>query len=352
MKIFFRLFVVLFLFLFCSKNSTDPQPVDRWPFDPPSTEPLDAFEMNRAIWRGLNMGNTLEAPREGEWGFMIQDEHLKIIADAGFTSVRLPVSWPAHSETAPPFSIDETFFKRVDHVVQEALKNNLTVILNIHHFDQLNDGPETHAGWLKELWVQIADRYKEYPDELYFEILNEPHGDFTALIWNELLAEVIDIIRKNNPTRMIVVGPVSWNSPDQLPTLNLPQDDRGIIVTYHFYSPFQFTHQGASWVGGNADDWLGTKWMGSMSDREAITKVFDKAVAWAREHNRPLYLGEFGAYSTADDNSRYRWTDFVARSAEQRDISWTYWEFGAGFGAYNRDKGEWRDYLLYALMPK
>ena len=54
----------------------------------------------------------------------------------------------------------------------------------------------------------------------------------------------------------------------------------------------------------------------------------------------------------ADDNSRYRWTDFISRYAEKKNISWTYWEFGAGFGAYDRDKNEWRPLLLKALMPE
>ncbi|MBN1997353.1 glycoside hydrolase family 5 protein [candidate division KSB1 bacterium] len=308
--------------------------------------------MNRKIWRGFNMGNALEAPEEGEWGIVVEDEYLETIADAGFTSLRLPVTWPAHCETEPPYTIDKEFFARVDHIVQEALKNNLVVLLNNHHFDQLNDDPVTNGIWLEKLWEQISEHYKDYPDELYFEILNEPHGKFTALIWNELLAKVLTMIRKTNPYRMVVIGPVSWNSPDYLPTLELPENDRGIIATFHFYNPFQFTHQGASWAGDDANDWLGTQWIGSIAEREDITRVMDKAVEWSKLTNRPLYLGEFGAYSTADDNSRYRWTDFVARSAEKRDISWTYWEFGAGFGAYDREKGEWRDYLLFALMPK
>ncbi len=341
----------------CSKQSTEPdqnqQPKNEWPFDPPSSEPLDPFEMNAKIGRGVNIGNALEAPSEGEWGIVVQDGYLKIIADAGFNSIRLPVTWPTRTETTPPYTIDPTFLERVDHIVQEALKNGLVVILNNHHFDQLNENPQANRQWLISIWKQLAQHYKDYPDELYFEILNEPHGAFNddASVWNNLARDVLTEIRKSNPNRMVVIGPISWNAIDKLNTLNLPEEDRGIIVTYHFYLPFQFTHQGASWVGGDADEWLGTPWVGSIEERKYITDLMNPAVAWAQAHNRPLFMGEFGAYSAADMNSRYRWTDFVARSAEKRNISWTYWEFGAGFGVYNPDTNQWRELLLRALIP-
>lgn len=357
--VFFWTFLgVLFTSVGCSNQSTEPnstpQPEDEWPFDPPSSEPLNAFEMNAKIGRGLNIGNALEAPAEGDWGIIIRDDYIRLIAEAGFNSIRLPVTWPTRTETSPPFTIDPKFFERVDHIVQEALKHGLVVILNNHHFDELNENPQAHQQWLMRIWQQLSRHYKDYPDELYFEILNEPHGAFNnnASVWNTMAQEILAEIRKLNPHRMVVIGPIGWNAIDQLNTLDLPEDDRGIIATYHFYLPFQFTHQGASWVGEQSNDWLGTPWVGSLEERLFITDKFDAAVAWAQTENRPLFMGEFGAYSAADDNSRYRWTDFVARSAEKRGISWTYWEFGAGFGVYNRDKGEWRPLLLKALIPE
>ncbi|RPH92759.1 MAG: glycoside hydrolase family 5 protein [Calditrichaeota bacterium] len=309
--------------------------------------------MSAAIGRGFNLGNALEAAVEGEGGMVIQDHYFKIIADAGFTSIRLPVTWSAHSMTVPPFYIEAAFFERVDHVIQEALKNGLIVILNDHHFDELNADPQAYKGWLIALWEQIARHYKDYPDELYFEILNEPHGEFNTHPewWNSLAAEALAVIRNLNPYRMTVIGPINWNSINSLPTLELPKEDQSLIATFHFYDPFQFTHQGAEWAGEEAQSWLGTKWSGTLDQRNAVTAQLDKAVKWAEEQGRPLYLGEFGAYSKADDNSRYVWTDFVARSAEKRHISWTYWEFGAGFGAYDREARAWRPLILRALMP-
>ncbi len=349
--------MMMLMVLSCSKNSASPktQGLEKsWPFDPPSSEPLDAHEMNAKIGRGFNLGNALEAPSEGEWGMTIRDGYLHVIAEAGFNSIRLPVTWPAHSMSGPPFSIDAEFLQRVDHIVQLALELGLVVVLNNHHFDELNENPVANRDWLIHIWKQLSVHYEDYPDELFFEILNEPHGAFNenAATWNELAKDCLAEIRKSNPFRMVVIGPISWNAIDKIPTLNLPADDRGLIVTYHYYSPFQFTHQGAGWVGGDADSWLGTTWRSSPEEKKAVTDAFDKAAAWALTQDRPLFMGEFGAYSRADDESRFRWSDFVARSAERRDISWTYWEFGAGFGAYDRDKNEWRPLLLKALMPE
>ncbi len=354
--------LILFLILMvaisaCEKSSTGPknEPAEEiWPFDPPSSEPLDAHEMAAKIGRGFNMGNALEAEVEGEWGIVIQDEYFQIIADAGFTGLRLPVTWPTRSETAPPYTIWSEFFDRVDHVVQEALRNDLIVILNIHHFDAINEDPEGATEWIKALWTQIAEHYKDYPDELYFELLNEPHGAFqnNPTAWNQILNELIPIIRETNPYRMIVVGGVNWNNVSQLKNLELPQDDRGIIGTFHYYSPHRFTHQGASWAGDAEGNWLGTTWMGSPDERAAVNNDFDQAVSWSEGEDRPVFLGEFGSYEKADINSRYRWTDYIRTAAERRNISWTYWEFGAGFGAYNRDAGKWRQLLLKALMPE
>lgn len=358
MKMLLKLLPLLLVaVLACSKQPTDAAKEKKavvWPFDPPSTEPLDAFTVNERIGRGFNLGNALEAASEEAGGMVIKDEYLKIIADAGFYSIRLPVSWSLHSENAPPYLIDAAFFERVDHVVQTALGNGLTVVLNEHHFDELNDDPVAHREWLLKLWQQISTHYADYPDNLIFEILNEPHGAFNddASLWNKLAQDALDIIRIKNPYRIVVVGPVSWNSIHSLDSMSLPENDRGLIVTVHYYDPFQFTHQGASWVGDQSMNWLGTTWLGSPDEHNAVNSAFDAAAQWASEHNRPLYLGEFGSYSTADMNSRYRWTDYVARSAEKRGISWTYWEFGAGFGAYDRDKNEWRPLLLKALMPE
>ena len=118
----------------------------------------------------------------------------------------------------------------------------------------------------------------------------------------------------------------------------------------HYYDPFEFTHQGAEWVEGS-NAWLGTAWHGTAAEQVAITRDFDLATAWAAKRGVPLYLGEFGAYSKADMDSRARWTSFVTRKAEERGFSWAYWEFGSGFGVYDREEKAWIEPILKALIP-
>ena len=209
--------------------------------------------------------------------------------------------------------------------------------------------PEEHRERFLALWKQIAEHYQEYPTALAFEVLNEPQDKLDAGKWNDLLAATLPVIRASNPTREVVVGPAHFNAIDQLQHLKLPEDDRHLIVTFHYYSPFQFTHQGAHWLGNDAKPWLGTQWTGTPAEQEAITREFDQAIAWAVEHKRPIYLGEFGAFERADMESRARWTRFVAEEALKRKIGYAYWEFCSGFGAYDPKQGQWIEPLKEAL---
>jgi endoglucanase len=112
-----------------------------------------------------------------------------------------------------------------------------------------------------------------------------------------------------------------------------------------------FTHQGAEWVWHNNTKYVGTKWLGTDAEKKAVTDAFDTAAKWGADHHRPMYLGEFGAYSKGDMDSRARWTNFVARTAEARGMSWSYWEYCRGFGAYDPKAQQWRQPLLKALLP-
>src|SRR5262249_7928843 len=152
--------------------------------------------------------------------------------------------------------------------------------------------------------------------------------------WNAMVPTLLGEVRKSNPQRVVIVGPGHWNNLNHLEKLRLPEKDRRLIVTFHYYSPFEFTHQGASWVKG-INKWKGRTWTGTPEQTEALRKDFAKAAAWSKEQRRPLYLGEFGAYSAADLESRARWLRAVAREAEKHGFSWAYWEFGSGFGVYD-----------------
>ena len=274
----------------------------------------DVFAANKRLDRGVNLGNALDAPNEGEWGVTLHAKYFRAIKEAGFDSVRLPVRFSNHAAAAAPYTIDAAFAKRVDWAVDQALANHLAIIVNIHHYDGMDADPDRNLPRLVGLWEQIAARYKDRPASVYFELLNEPHDKLDAAKWNAVIPKLLAAVRKTNPTRPVLVGPSSWNSISALDKLQLP-DDPNLILTVHFYDPFQFTHQGAPWVKG-AEKWKGRKWTGTAAEQAAIRKSFDKVADWAKTHKRPVFLGEFGAYQEADMDSRARWTRFVARGGK------------------------------------
>jgi len=251
----------------------------------------------------------------------------------------------------------------------------MPIIINIQQYAELYTEPMAHKERFMALWKQIAEHYKDYPDKLLLELFNEPDDALTPGMWNEWLKEALAIIRKTNPTRTIVIGSANDSWITYLKLLELPEDDRNIIVTVHHYFPHNFTHQGAPWMtpekvtrsiedmkfihqdpnsNGNSDysTWLGTKWTGTDEEKKAMTDIFDIGAAWGKEHNRPINLGEFGSYKKADMESRARWTKFIADTAAQRGMSLMYWEFCADeFGLYDRGTKSWRKPLLDAILP-
>jgi endoglucanase len=316
----------------------------------PTVAASDAFAINRRLGRGVNLGNALEAPREGEWGMTLDESHFRLIAAAGFDSVRIPIRWSAHSAAEPPYTIAPEFFARVDWAVEQALANDLLPIVDLHHYEEMATNPDDHRERFLELWRQIAEHYRNAPAEVVFELMNEPNGAMTHSRWNALIAEALPVIRESNPTRAVIVGPAGWYGINELSDLELPESDRNLIASVHYYIPFTFTHQGAEWVDGS-DAWMGTTWEGSEAQRAAVSADLARAARWGKQHDRPVYLGEFGAYSKADMRSRVRWTEHVAREAEALGMSWGYWEFGAGFGVYDRTLKRWNSDLLAALLP-
>jgi endoglucanase len=308
----------------------------------------DIISASKKLGRGINLGNALEADNEGDWGVTLQAKYFEIIKQAGFNTVRLPIKWSAHAGITPPYAIDPKFAARVDWAVAQATKNNLNILLDFHHYVEMSISPDENLSRLVVIWEQVAARYERAPANVYFELLNEPNGALNEDKWNAVIPPILAAIRKTNPSRPIIVGPSSSNGISALDNLMLPAD-KNLILTVHFYDPIKFTHQGAQWVSGS-DAWKGTSWSGSEEQEAAIRLSLDKAADWASRHNRPLFLGEFGAYEEADMDSRIRWTRYVVQEAEKHGFSWAYWEFCSGFGVFDPKKNEWRPALLAALL--
>ena len=234
--------------------------------------------------------------------------------------------------------------------VEQALSRGLAVIIDNHEYHAMADDPMGKKDMFLSTWKQLAEHFKDFPDEVYFGVLNEPNGNLTSYLWNYFCADAIGIIRESNPTRTLVIGPGRWNSIQQLEFLELPEDDRNIIVDIHYYSPHRFTHQGASWSQGS-EAWLGTTWRGNPEEKQAVMDDIKIAVDWAREHDRPLYLGEFGVYKKADMESRKEWLTFVVQEAEANRISWAIWDLmGTSFGIWDESNNGWIEPLKEAIL--
>lgn len=307
------------------------------------------FQKSRALGPGVNLGNALDAPSEGEWGVTLRDEDFTSIAEAGFKHVRIPVRWSAHALAEAPYTIDGAFATRVKWAIDSALAAGLRAIVNVHHYEEMAKDPDQHVQRLAGIWKQIAEAYKDYPDTLYFELFNEANGALTKDKNNPLIEDLLAQVRPSNPERAVIVGSVEWNSYRGLPVLELP-DDPNLIVTIHYYDPFDFTHQGAPWVNKQND--VGIDWPGRVGTRDHIANDFNTAVEWANEHQRPLYLGEFGAFNKAELGARVRWTASVVQEARKRGMSYAYWEHRSGFGLYDLASGTWRKPLLDAVLGR
>jgi hypothetical protein len=216
------------------------------PINPIHAQPV----LDGGLGRGINFGNMLEAPAEGAWGLTVEPDFFARVKEAGFDHIRLPVSWTHHTDLDPPYLVDESFFERVDEVLAMAEMIDVQVILNNHHHDELDEDPVAESPRFLAIWEQIATRYADKNDWLHFEVLNEPDGAFSATpeLWNDLLSETLAVIRESNPTRKVFIGPVGYNSIYRLDDLTVP-DDPNLVASVHYYDPFPFTHQGATWVG-------------------------------------------------------------------------------------------------------
>lgn len=297
------------------------------------------------ISKCINIGGALEAPREGEWGYTIRKQDFHRIAQAGFDTIRLPVAWSYHSSPRPPYRINQRFQARVDEVILAALDEGLNVILDIHHFYQLMNDPEEHADWLDSLWVQISEHYQGWPDGLIFEFLNEPFGNMDTDRVDAMNRRLLPLVRERHPDRWIIMSGSGWGHLDGLLEADIPYDPKA-IATFHFYEPFNFTHQGATFAPHVP---TGRKW-GSAEDREQLRSMMADAVAWREENKMPLFLGEFGPYEGIDLEARAQWTRAVRREAERQDLPWCYFDWATSFRVYDTSRERWLMSMRHALI--
>jgi len=147
-----------------------PAPTAASPAAPPSAAPIDRslarpdpIALSQSIpgfMKGINLGNCLDAPSEGEWGTTISEKHFQMAKSAGLDHVRLPVrfSTAARSDAKPPYTIKKEFFARVDWAIDQALANKLSIIVDVHHFEEIMKEQEEAV---KNRQRALMERFKE-----------------------------------------------------------------------------------------------------------------------------------------------------------------------------------------------
>jgi endoglucanase len=333
--------------------------------------------------RGANLGNYLEAP-PNSWGTIVYttNDFARMKAE-GFDHVRLPIGWQYYTGPGPSFTLSKTIFAKADALVTNALNAGLAVLVNMHHFDDFTTDPAGQSNRFYAIWEQVAAHYSNSPPAVAFELLNEPKDAATTAIMSPIYAEAIRRIRLTNPERTIFVGPGRWNSLDEVPSLTLPDHDANLVVTVHCYDPFLFTHQGASWtlpdtattgivypgppatpltphpsVTNNAwiMDWFNRYNTLPAEQNPCSTNAYVARLEivrlWSEYYGRPIHLGEFGAYSTADAASRARYYRDLRAAAEACNFGWAIWDWKAGFYYWNNSSNAPAPGLRDALFPR
>ncbi|MBX7541245.1 glycoside hydrolase family 5 protein [Qipengyuania sphaerica] len=300
----------------------------------------------------INMGNMLEAHQEGSWGGkLIEQADFERIAAAGFDTVRIPVRWHNKSLDTPPYTVDPAWMARVEQVVDWALASDLNVILNSHHFDPIYEDPLGTAEWHGGVWKQIAARFADRPTErLWFELENEPHGNFDDSNLLETLAPSLAAVRETNPDRPVIIGGENWSGIDSLATLHLP-DDPNVIPTFHYYEPFAFTHQGAEWVAPDIPP-PGRRY-GGPEDKERLVADVEKVRAYTERTGKVPFMGETGAYGKhVSVEERVEYHRAVSQAFAGTGVGICVWAYANTFPFWDQGVGEWEPLLIGSLEAR
>ena len=317
---------------------------------------------------GWNLGNSLDATggsgldTETSWSNPKTTQALIDKAKSlGFNTVRVPVSWGKHV-SGDNYTIDSAWLARVKEVVDYCYKNDMYVILNIHH-DTKSSASASGAGYyprssaysssekfVTSVWSQMAEYFKDYDYHLIFETLNEPRLIGTGYEWwfnkwnipsevkdaidciNKLNQKAVDTIRdtgSNNRGRLIMCpGYDASIDGATVSGFKLPTDISGnknrIAVSVHAYSPYNFAMN----VGSGSTSTY------TSSIKSELRDLFSTLKSNFRDKGIPVVIGEFGSTDKNNTAERVKWaTDYTAL-AKKNNIPCVLWDNNA-FAVYN-----------------
>jgi aryl-phospho-beta-D-glucosidase BglC (GH1 family) len=299
---------------------------------------ITPHEVAALIRKGINMGNTLEPPLEGGWNNPPAREiYFDMYRDAGFDLVRIPVRWDMHTSYEAPFTVDPVWMQRVEQVVDWALERDLFVIINAHHDNWIKENYSNalYRARFDSIWSQISVHFQDKPEKLMFEVLNEPHG-LSKPQNDELHARILNIIRRTNPTRIVIIQGNVWGGAQELIDMAVPEDDY-LIGSFHTYDPWPFGLEGHGSFGP--------------SEIRALDEKFAGVKAWSDQQGIPVLLGEFGCHRDASYNQRMKHYKTYMDLIEKYGFMFSVWDDGGNFGILVRPSYRWneiKDILIHS----
>ena len=338
---------VMLVFSFSACDNGDKG--DNGPNTPATPQPFNditAAQLVANIKVGLNLGNTLDATDYGE-GWLPPDSTIKqmetlwdspvttkamitAIKDGGFNTIRIPVSWTKATSGAPHYTIRSDWMARVVDVVNYAVENDMYIVLNTHHDDEVftlrNSNAAAGQAAFQKIWEQIAGTFKNYDEKLIFEALNEPRTKESATEWLGGTAEernnlnayypiFVNAVRNsggNNNKRILMINPhAAQSTSNAVSDLILPADTvaNKLVVSVHIYEPQSF-------VNGNPTTWSSS----NPSDVAAFTVPMDRVYNKFGGNGIPVIIGEFGADDYNNEDARAAWAEYYVSEAGKRGI--------------------------------
>ncbi|GLH99651.1 hypothetical protein Pa4123_49270 [Phytohabitans aurantiacus] len=343
----------------------------------------NASQLVADMGAGWNLGNSLEAnvngvPSETAWGNpVVTQAFVDRVRAAGFRTIRIPVSYLSHIGAGPNYTVSSSWLNRIQEVVNYAYNRGMYVVLNMH-----GDGYKSVTGsWLicdsanqttirdkyQKVWQQVATRFQTYNDHLILESMNEEfdgqYGNPTQPCYSNINSYnqiFIDTVRRaggNNSSRWLLIP--GWNTnidyttgnygfvmpTDQYRSSSIPSNERRIMISVHYYDPWDFTGEENStitqWGPAATNPSRKSTW-GQQDFMDAqLKKVYDRFVV----QGYPAFVGEYGSIDKTpfdSTNNRYR-ADFartLVASAKKYGAATAYWDNGYngqyGFGLFNR----------------
>lgn len=325
---------------------------------------LDIEAYAEAMQPGWNLGNTFDAVGEDEtaWGNpRVTKELIDTIADQGFNSIRIPITFDQRMAQGPDYTIDEDFLGRVTDAVDWSLDAGMKVMINIHHdswlwlFDNLGENTEEKTARFNAIWEQLSDHFKDYPVDLMFESINEPamhEGDDNfenAQVYiDELNDSFYNIVRNsggNNDIRPLVIPTFKTAfENDHLNALYTwidETDDPYLIATFHYYGYWPFS---VNIAGHTTFD---------QQTKDHIIDAFDRTHDKFTANGIPVVIGEYGLLGfdqhvgTVQQGEKLKFFEYMIHYANEKKLIHMLWDNGQHF---NRREMEWNDPQLYEMM--